>query len=356
MATQLTSYQCPNCTGPLHFVGESGKLECDYCGTSYDVTEIEALYAQKDARAAGEPAKETAIPAEEWDREDLKAYTCPACGAELICDKSTAATTCPYCGNPTVVPGQLAGALKPEYVIPFRLSHDDAVAALKKHYRGKLLLPKAFCQENHLQQIQGVYVPFWLFDSRAEGSARFQATRSHTHRHGDEEITRTEHFSVYRAGYMDFCRIPVDASTKMPDDYMDSLEPFDYGQLKPFSNAYLPGFLADRYDVSAEDCAPRADSRCQATLESALRDSVVGYDTCTPMGSSLHVERGKTHYALLPVWLLTTRWREKTYLFAMNGQTGRLVGDLPVSWGRFWGIFAAIALPLSILGSLLALL
>ncbi len=368
MPAQVTNYQCPNCTGPLHFVGASGKLECDFCGGAYDVQEIEALYAKKNEQAAaaqrsaeakqGESAWDLSGAGTDWgaDGEGMKAYSCPSCGAELICDASTAATSCPYCGNPTVVPGQFSGTLKPEFVIPFKLNKDDAVKALKNHYKGKPFLPRSFTSENHIQEIQGVYVPFWLFDGAAEGSASYEATTSRTERRGDEEITRTDHFQVYRAGSISFEKIPVDASTKMPDDHMDSIEPYDYKELKPFSTAYLPGFLADRYDVTAEASSLRADERCEATLDAALRETITGYATCVRTGGSTSLRRGKVHYALLPVWMLNTKWNGKDYLFAMNGQTGRLVGDLPMSWGKFWATFAAIAAPLSIIGSLITLL
>lgn len=374
MPTQVTNYQCPACTGPLHFVGASGKLECEYCGASYEVAEIEALYAEKEEKAAAAQqaaeeanagqnppsedgdAWDTSGFSEDWGTEGdgMRAYSCPSCGAELICDENTAATSCPYCGNPTVVPGQFSGQLRPDFIIPFKLSKEDAVKALKDHYKGKILLPKSFTQENHVQEIQGVYVPFWMFDGEAEGDARYEATRSHTYRSGDYEITETEHYDVYRAGMVNFEKIPVDASSKMPDDHMDSIEPYDYQELKPFSTAYLPGFLADKFDVTVEQCRQRADQRCEGTLSSALRNTVTGYHTCTLIHDSVNLKRGKVHYALMPVWMLNTKWKGKDFLFAMNGQTGKLVGDLPVSWGRFWSLFAAIVAPLSVLGTVLA--
>lgn len=372
MPTQVTNYQCPACTGPLHFVGASGKLECEYCGASYEVAEIEALYAEKEEKAAAarQAAEETRQSApsgdggawdtsgfsEDWGTEGdgMRAYSCPSCGAELICDENTAATSCPYCGNPTVVPGQFSGQLRPDFIIPFKLSKEDAVKALKDHYKGKILLPKRFTQENHVQKIQGIYVPFWMFDGEAEGDAHYEATRSHTYRSGDYEITETEHYDVYRAGMVNFEKIPVDASSKMPDDHMDSIEPYDYQELKPFSTAYLPGFLADKFDVTVEQCRQRADQRCEGTLSSALRNTVTGYHTCTLIHDSVNLKRGKVHYALMPVWMLNTKWKGKDFLFAMNGQTGKLVGDLPVSWGRFWSLFAAIVAPLSVLGTVLA--
>lgn len=374
MPAQRTNYQCPGCTGPLHFSGASGKLECEYCGASYDPAEIEALYAEKEEKAAAaqqaaEEARDRQAPPSgdeaAWDTSDfsrdwgaegdgMRAYSCPSCGAELICEESTAATSCPYCGNPTVVPGQFSGELRPDFILPFKLSKDDAVKALKAHYKGKFFLPKRFTEENHVQEIRGIYVPFWLFDGQAEGDAHYEATRSHIYRLGDYEITETEHYDIYRAGTVTFEKIPVDASSKMPDDHMDSIEPYDYQELKVFSTAYLPGFLADKFDVTVEACRERADQRCAGTLTSALRDTVTGYDTCMPTSNSVNLKRGKVHYAMKPVWMLNTKWKGKDFLFAMNGQTGKLVGDLPVSWGKVWGLFAAIAAPLSVLGSLLA--
>lgn len=163
-------------------------------------------------------------------------------------------------------------------------------------------------------------------------------------------------FDVYRAGRVTFEKVPVDASSKMPDDHMDSIEPYDYKKLKPFSTAYLPGYLADKFDVTVEQSRERADQRCQGTLDAALRSSVRGYDTCIQTGGSSSLQRGKVHYALMPVWMLNTKWHGKDFTFAMNGQTGKLVGDLPMSWGRFWGLFAAIAAPLSILGTIVSVL
>lgn len=374
MPTQVTNYQCPSCTGPLHFSGASGRLECEYCDASYDVAEIEALYAEKNAAAAKQTAKEgsagqsvPSVDGSAWDTSDfcedwgaegdgMRVYGCPSCGAQLICEESTAAASCPYCGNPTVVPGQFSGALRPDFIIPFKLSKEEAVKALKSHYKGKFFLPKSFISENHVQEIRGIYVPFWMFDGEAEGDAHYEATRSRTYRSGDYEITETKHYDVYRAGTVTFEKVPVDASSKMPDGHMDSIEPYDYKELKPFSTAYLPGFLADKFDVTVEQSRQRADQRCEGTLASALRSTVKRYDICILKDSSVHLRRGKVHYALMPVWMLNTKWHGKDFIFAMNGQTGKLVGDLPVSWGKFWGLFAAIAVPLSVLGSALVLL
>ena len=353
--TEVTNYQCPACTGPLRFSGESGNLECDYCGSSYTIKQIEDMYREKEAEAAaaaerGNGWKKDTLT-EDWgsDAKGMKTYSCPSCGAELICDENTAATCCPYCGNQTVIPGQFSGALKPEYVIPFKTDKAAAMEALKRHYKGKILLPKSFAEENHVEEIQGVYVPFWMFDAVADGEMFFQTTSSRVTIQGDEEITTTDHFAVFRSGSMEFEKIPVDASSRMPDGHMDAIEPFDYRELKPFSTAYLPGYLADKYDVDVATCGQRADRRCKQTAANLLYQDVTGYTSVSQESLQARIRHGAVHYALMPVWMLTTDWNGKKYLFAMNGQTGKFVGELPSSKARFWALTGILTAVLSTL-------
>ena len=359
MSSEITNHKCPSCTAPLRYDGASGRLVCDYCGSSFSVQEIDALYSEDESAAAAslnEGRSETASPedygcTDEWgsDADNLVVYNCPSCGAQLFCDINTAATSCPYCGNHTVIPGKFEGSLKPEYLIPFKLSKDDAVSALKQYYKGKKLLPDEFAEENHIEEIKGVYVPFWLYDGRASADVSMEGTRSTVTSNGRERITVTEYFNIRRSGYVNFNRIPADASSKMPDAHMDAIEPFDYSDLTDFSTAYLPGFLCDKYDQSAEICMPRAVKRAKNTAVDLMKNDVRGYSTLTVRGSSANVSNVKFHYALLPVWMLSTTYNGSSYLFAMNGQTGKLIGDLPVSKSKYykylfgiWGIGAAI--------------
>lgn len=348
MATQVTNYQCPSCTGPLAYSPETGKLECEFCGGSYTPAEMEAIYAEEN-RKAQENAAKAAREQSEWgeDAAHMRSYLCPSCGAELICDDTTAATACPYCGNPTVVPGQFSQTRKPDYVIPFARDKEAAIEALRQHYKGKPLLPKGFATENHLQEIKGVYVPFWLFDGDAQADVTFEASRSRTTTTPNARIVTTEYYQVRRAGTVAFSQVPADGSTKMPDAHMDAIEPYDYSEMKPFSMAYLPGFLADKYDVSVEDSRKRVSERCRNSAISAMEADVVGYDTCSVRNADVKLNMKKESYALMPVWLLSTKWQDKNYLFAMNGQTGKLIGDLPVSKGKlalwFVGLFAVLA-------------
>ena len=351
MADKVTNYQCPACTGPLHFDSTSGKLVCDYCGSSYEVADIEARYAAKQQKAdtAAEQDAQKAETVPVWSEDEaasLTSYSCTTCGAELVCDATTAATTCPYCGNPTVLGGKLSGKLKPEYILPFQLDKKAAIAQLTKYYKGKKFLPKAFKTQNHIAEIQGVYVPFWLYDAEVDARGSYEGLVSESHREGDYRVTTTQHYDVRREGTATFTHVPVDGSSKMPNTHMDSIEPFDYSGLKPFSTAYLPGFLADRYDEDADACAPRAEQRIVHSTQAALHATTSDYPSVDTLEENIHITAQKAHYALLPVWTLHTRWHDKDFLFAMNGQTGRLIGDLPVDKGKVLAWFAGISLPL----------
>ena len=219
--------------------------------------------------------------------------------------------------------------LKPDYVIPFKKTKEEAMAALREFYKGKLLLPAEFKTQNRIEAIQPMYVPFWLFDSAVKAHAGFQATRVRVYETSDERVTETSYYDCERSGTMAFARIPVDGSEKMDDTYMESIEPFDYTEMVPFSSAFLTGFLADKYDVDAEASVPRADKRVEHSAVGVLEESVTGYDTVACQSSAVIKEDGKVAYAMAPVWILTTRYKGMPYTFMMNGQTGKVVGSLP---------------------------
>ena len=354
----LQDYKCPCCDGGIEFHSGAQKMKCPYCDTEFDVDDVVA-YQQAVAEDAGEDMTWQTEPGQQWSEEeaqDLRTYVCRTCAGEIVTDATTGATHCPYCGNPVVMKGQFEGDLKPDLVIPFKLDKKAAMEALKKHYKGKVLMPKAFREENRIQQIKGVYVPFWLFEADADAHIRYKATRVRFWSDSNYDYTETRHYSVIRGGNLGFNWVPVDGSSKMADDLMESIEPFDVSEAVDFQTAYLSGYLADRYDVSAEQSVDRANQRVRNTTEGAFASTVVGYSTCVPVSTNIRLQNGKAKYALYPVWLLNTTWKGENYTFAMNGQTGRLVGDLPMDKGAFWkwllgltGIVAAAVFALSFL-------
>ena len=280
------------------------------------------------------------------EQEGLLVYICSSCGGEIVGDNTLGATHCPYCDNPVILKGQFSDALRPDLVIPFKLDKKAAVAALKKHYMGKRLLPKVFKDENHIEEVKGVYVPFWLFDADASADARYKATKLRVWSDSNYNYTETSYFSIHRGGTLGFSRVPVDGSTKMDDALMESIEPFRIEDAVDFNTAYLSGYLADKYDVDSAMSISRANERIKKSAEDAFRATVRGYSSVITENCSIALTNGSSKYALFPVWLLNTVWNGQRYTFAMNGQTGKLVGDLPLDKSAYkrwlFGIFAGV--------------
>lgn len=346
---ELLQYKCPCCGGAVEFNSETQNMKCPYCEAEFD---IEAL------KASG--SDETGEDVAEWETESsnfsdeeaagMKVYKCQSCGGEVVGDETLGATSCPYCGNPVVMKGAFSGELRPDVVIPFKFDKKAAKEALSKHIASKKLLPKVFKDENHIDEINGIYVPYWLFDCDAEGYASYKGEKKRRWSDNNFDYEETSFFNIFRRGSMLFKALPVDGSTKMEDKLLESIEPFDISEGVDFNTAYLSGYLADKYDVSSDECIERANERIRRTLESELDATVNGYDSYSEESSSMTLNDAKCRYALYPVWILNTTWKDKKYTFAMNGQTGKIVGDLPMDKGAFWkwvGIVTAAAGALS---------
>lgn len=333
----LQEYKCPCCGGAITFDSHIQKMKCPYCDTEF---EMETLVSY-DNEIKNEPAENMSwndTAGAQWqngEADGLRSYVCKSCGGEIVGDATTAATSCPFCGNPVVMMEQFSGSLKPDYVIPFQVDKQAAKAALKQHYSGKRFLPKVFNDENHIDEIKGIYVPVWLFDANADADIRYKATRVRTWSDRNYNYTETSFFAVSRGGEIGFEHIPVDGSTKMDDALMESIEPFDFSGAVDFQTAYLAGFLADKYDVDSQQSIERANQRIKKSTEDAFASTVQGYTTVLPEATSIRLQNGKAKYALYPVWLLNTTWNGQKYTFAMNGQTGKFVGDLPLDKGTY---------------------
>ncbi len=346
MAT-LLEYKCPCCGGAIGFDSTLQKLKCPFCDTEFDVETLKNYDEDLRRESADDMSWETAAGGE-WqsgEADGMAVYVCKSCGGEIVGDRNTAATSCPYCGNPVVMTGNLSGILRPDYVIPFKLDKAAAKAGFLRHLTGKKLLPKVFKDQNHIDEIKGIYVPFWLFDAGADAHIRYKATRVRAWSDSKYDYTETSFYSVIRGGTLGFQRVPVDGSKKMPDDLMESVEPFNFAEAVDFQTAYLAGYFADKYDVSADESVNRANERIRRSTEDMFASTVIGYATIVPEGGSVNLSGGTAKYALYPVWLLNTTWNGEKYIFAMNGQTGKFVGNLPIDKKAYWkwfGIYAGI--------------
>ena len=328
---ELLEYKCPNCGGALEFSSSEQKVICPFCDSTFEMEEL-LKYDEVLKNAVEDDMRWKKVPSDQYqniESDGLCAYVCTSCGGEVVGDSVMAATSCPFCGNPVVVMDQFTGMLKPDLVIPFKLSKEDAKKALRTHYEGKKLLPDVFKDENHIDEIKGLYVPFWLFDADADANVKYRATRVRMWSDYRYNYTETSFFSVLRSGTLGFQGVPVDGSSKIGDDMMESVEPFDLSQAVDFQTAYLAGYLADKYDVSSEVSIERANERIRNSTEQTFATTVNGYTTVAKDSSTVKLSDTKVKYALLPVWFLNTKWNDNYYYFAMNGQTGKFVGNLP---------------------------
>lgn len=341
----MQEYKCPCCGGAIAFDSATQKMKCPYCDSEFEMEALKAYDTELNNQQEDNMQWDTQAGSQwgEGETTGLGTYSCQSCGGEIVGDETTAATSCPYCGNPVVFMGQFSGDLKPDYVIPFKLDKKAAKESLLKHYKGKILLPKAFKDQNHIDEIKGVYVPFWLFEADANAHIRYKATRVRRWSDSSYRYTETSYFAVVRGGNIGFERVPVDGSSKMPDDLMESIEPYNFSEATDFQTAYLAGYLADKYDVDANESIDRANTRIKRSVEESFLKTVKGFDTVVPENTFVNLSNGQAKYALYPVWLLNTSWQGKNYLFAMNGQTGKFVGDLPMDKGLFGKWFAGIA-------------
>ena len=285
--SDILEYKCPCCGGAIEFNSTLQKMKCPYCDTEFDMDAVKAFNEEAANQQDDDMTWENASTADwsENETSSMSVYVCQSCGGEIIADESTGASSCPFCGNPVVISGKFSGALRPDFIIPFKLDKKAAKEGLNNHLHGKILLPKVFKKENHIDEIKGVYVPFWLFDTDATADIRYHATRTRFWSDDDYDYTETSHYSVFRAGNIGFDQIPVDGSSKIDNDLTESLEPYVLSEAVDFQTPYLAGYLADKYDVSAEESVERANQRVRKAAEDAFRSTVNGYDSVTAVNS-----------------------------------------------------------------------
>ena len=339
----LLEYKCPNCGGAINFDPGTQEMVCPYCDTVMDVAALKSM--DDEMGEAGEETIDWGYEGSEWrdgEQQGLIVYSCKSCSGEIVGDETLGATSCPFCGNPVVMLSKFSGTLRPDMVIPFKAGKEKALGALQNHYMGKRLLPSVFKDRNHLEEVKGVYVPFWLFDADTDVHIEYRAKKIRIWSDSNYNYTETSTYRVIRDGGIGFSGVPVDGSSAIDDTLMESIEPYAMKEAVDFQSAYLAGYVANKYDVGAEASVGRANERIKNSAMSAFAKTVTGYNTVTPQSTNIRLKSGDVHYALFPVWLLSTRWQGQKFVFAMNGQTGKFVGDLPLDKGAYWRWFLTI--------------
>lgn len=334
----LLDYKCPNCGGALEFNAAAQKMKCPFCDSEFEMEQLKAMdEAMNNTKPDSAQWDNPGASFSESETDGMNVYICNSCGGEIVADANTAATSCPYCDNPIVLKERFSGGLKPDLVIPFKFDKKAAKQALKNHVNPKKYVPRIFKDENHIDEIQGIYVPNWLFNCDADANVNYKAEIIRKWSDSSYNYTETSYYNLFRNGQIKIDSLPVDGSTKMDDTLMESIEPFDVKEGVDFQTAYLAGYLADKYDVSAEDSIARANERIKQSAIDALRRTIDSrYSGVHTENAQMNVTNGFYRYALYPVWILNTSWQGKKFTFAMNGQTGKFVGDLPLDKNAFW--------------------
>ena len=345
--------KCPGCRAVIKFNPKLNKWKCEYCDSEFSIEEMDSYNKSR--------KEKNDIDLVEDDSETYITYKCPDCGAEIIADEQTSATFCVYCGNTAILKNKLVGKFEPNFIIPFKIDKDVAVEKFKNLAKGRLFVPKDFTDEKNIEKIRGVYIPFWLFGISVDGNISFNATTSTSWTSGDYRYTKTDFYLLSRELSVKFKRVPVDASTRFDNKLMNSIEPFDYKDMVPYNHSYLSGFYAEKYDIgddgvwneprqralsSARDLAMN-DARNTGKLITSIKDD------------QLKTKEEKHEYALLPVWMVNVKYKDKYYMFAMNGQTGEFIGNIPLDKKKMWkygiGMFIDILLIIFI-GSIIVFL
>jgi DNA-directed RNA polymerase subunit RPC12/RpoP len=322
----VLEYKCPNCGSGMAFDSATGKLSCHSCGRKDDIEQyVDPLMSNIFAQA------------------EASEYHCNSCGAVITTDAETTATVCSFCGAAVVLGDRLTGKLTPAKVIPFAISKEQAMQAFRKWCKNGRLTPDGFMTADRMKSVTGVYVPFWLYELHNQVEVHSVATKVRTYTSGDYHYTETQHFDVYRKLQLNYSKVPIDASEKMNDVLMDKLEPFPYNEMKNFKTPYLAGFIAEKYNYDAEGLFPRAQNKIRSYIEDAIQSSVVGYTTVNFTNKEINTRVDKADYALLPVWVVHYDYNKLEHTFAMNGQTGKVVGKPPLSKVKIMAWFGSIS-------------
>ena len=335
MASTL-DHKCPNCDAVLKFNPHGQNWKCEYCRCVFNLQQLEE-HERKSKKVLSKNSKK---------EYDMDIYTCNNCGAAIIADPNVSATSCVYCKNTTILKNKLQDEFSPDYVIPFRFTKEDAIEAFKKIGRKRPFMPKEFNRKENINEMSGIYIPFWLYSYDAQGDVDFSGSKVTTWTTGDYHYTKTDRYSITRGGNTSFTNVPVDGSKRFDNSIMNSIEPFDYKDMVDFNYSFLSGFLAEKYDVDKEEAKSDAINRIDSSFERVMRNDVKGYTSVVTIKKNINCTNGKINYVLLPVWMLNIKYKEKIYTFAMNGQTGKLIGNIPIDKKKafiYWIVITLIS-------------
>lgn len=359
METKSVAYKCPACGAPLEFDALSQLFTCHFCGSAFDKQTLDQRFTEDELTEKENFTEEETSSVKrrntQWQDQNVL-YNCPSCGAGIFTDHdSTVSVRCHYCNSPVVLAGKLSGQFRPNKLIPFVKTREQAEEAFKEWSGKRFFVPKDFKSDRVLAEMKGVYVPFWLADCRVDGELEAIGTKTTSTRHRDTVTTTHREYLVERQGSL-ICRgVPADGSTRAADLLMENIEPFDYTKLIDFDMSYLSGHSAEKYDVGKEAVFPRIEQRVREEAITSFKASAQGYSSFKIIKSEFKVSGVNWTYALFPVWFLSYYYKNQLYCYAMNGQTGKFSGRLPINKLKLGLCAAGVAIPAILAGILILL-
>ena len=334
----MQTYYCKNCGAVLYWDASHDCLKCQFCDEEYQITDFEDK-SNTDQEVKSEALDKEYVATETTD--DMSVYECKTCGGEVVAMNTTMATVCPYCGEAISITSKTVGDFRPELVIPFKNKKKEAEEIYRNYVNKSFLTPKEFKEDNLIEKIQGLFTPFQLHTICDTARHSFKGEKVSSHKSGYDKVDTHKVYNLSITADAKFDKLPTDASKKIENELMDALEPFNYADLKDYNPAYMAGFIAEQRDEEPEAMEKRALDRCKTAMDQKARQAFTGYSSVSQQSENHNITSHEQNYAMLPVWILNVKHGGQNYKFAINGQTGKVVGKLPVDKAKLIKICAA---------------
>ena len=351
---ETNRFTCPGCGANMTFNPQSNTLFCEYCQNS-----IEILNPQGDIEEYDFSTAEN-LDSSNWGLEK-RVIKCESCGAKTVLDTYSTAQFCAFCGSSHIVREDESAGIAPESLIPFSVPLDKSSELFKKWIKGKFFAPKEVKNNTQIKKMSGIYIPCWTYDTdtsstyAGEGGTYYYVTRTDwvTRNGKRQQVTRQERrirwwptSGVYSQYFDD---VLVNASKNADPKLMKKLEPFHMNALVHYKPEYLSGFLAERYSIDLKEGWETA----KKTVKSGIHSGVVkqiNADEVRNLRINTNYNSIKYKHILLPVWICAYTFKNKIYKYMVNGQTGEVQGNAPVSP---WKVVLVVLGSLAALGGLL---
>lgn len=329
-------FPCKSCGAATFFDPESQALKCNYCGTITEIDDLDEEILEHDFQASLDNE-----PKEKW-QGDTKVVQCENCGGTTVLEDSATADKCSFCGSPHVVQLSEFSGIKPESLIPFKISKDKVKTLFKKWISRKPFAPRALKKEYRGDKIKGMYIPYWTYDSdsytayTAQAGTHYYVTEHYTvmvngkSQHRTRQVRKTRWRNVSGTYNRFFDDLLVNASNSQNSRMVRGVEPYRIEGLVPYKPDYLSGFAAERYAVALKDGWGIAKVEAVNILKREITRKI-NADEVRALRLRTNYSRIKYRHTLFPLWISSYRYRNKTFNYMVNGQTGRFSGKAPVS-------------------------